>query len=206
MASIDICNTCRGVRIYIDEYSSFCHNASRLGGGWIQALQWNVSQLLKSAVGSEREYEIDEPPFQELAAPIVGTARLMRTPEGILVTADLRTALSSVCSRCLERFTTPLAFTLVEQFYPTLDINTGVRLEKPDDSFALDAQHILDLDEPVRQYALLRIPIKPLCKEDCLGLCPSCGTNLNQQSCNCSQEHSDDRWEALKALRGKLRA
>ncbi len=58
----------------------------------------------------------------------------------------------------------------------------------------------VDISEPVRQALILAVPLKPLCSEDCRGLCPSCGANLNERSCNCNRERIDARWEGLKDL------
>jgi uncharacterized protein len=66
--------------------------------------------------------------------------------------------------------------------------------------FIIDEHHILDLTEAIRQYALLALPMKPLCQESCAGLCPSCGHNLNQGACNCPPEAGDPRWSELNEL------
>ena len=54
--------------------------------------------------------------------------------------------------------------------------------------------------EPVRQALMSSMPMKPLCSEDCLGLCPSCGVNLNEQNCDCKKETTDTRWDGLKDI------
>ena len=171
-------------------------------------MQWNVSQLLKATVGTEREYEIDELPQEcpELASPLVGEAKLMRTADGILVTGHLSTSIWCDCSRCLEHFAEEVDFDLIEEFFPTLDVNTGVQLApRQEDVFTITPEHILNLAEPARQYALLRLPLKPLCEAACQGLCPQCGTNLNQQRCTCAPEQLGSRWAGLEALRKQLR-
>ena len=170
-------------------------------------LKWNVSQLLKSAVGSDRRFEIDEEhsQFSELAAAFVGDAKLMKTGEGVLVTSHLSTAVWCFCSRCLDRFAHTVEFDLIEEFRPSVDVNTGVQLPRPeDDSFLIDAHHVLDLEEPARQYALLQVPLKPLCSEDCQGFCAKCGANLNEARCNCPEYAPDSRWADLEVLRAKL--
>ncbi len=81
-------------------------------------------------------------------------------------------------------------------------VNTGARLPKPEepDVFFIDEAHRLDLEDPMREYALLSIPMLPLCREDCKGLCPQCGANLNDGPCDCDTEQVDDRLAALKHL------
>ena len=167
-------------------------------------MQWNVAQLLQSAVGSERVYAIDEAEdrYEELAGKIKGAMRLMRTDRGILVRAELDTRVRAECSRCLAPFTEPVSFAIDEVFYPSIDIVHGGKLDHPEDdgAFTIDRRHILDLGEPTRQYALLSLPMKPLCAQACSGLCSTCGGNLNVETCGCPQGSADPRWASLEAL------
>jgi uncharacterized protein len=75
----------------------------------------------------------------------------------------------------------------------------GVPLPLPDEPgcFTIDERHILDLTEAIRQYTLLAIPMKPVCKTNCAGLCPNCGHNLNYGPCNCPPQEVDPRWSKL---------
>jgi len=101
-----------------------------------------------------------------------------------------------------------LNLSIEEEYVPTIDVHTGERLNKTgvdEDAFIIDEQNILDIQEAVRQYELVSQPIKPLCKEDCAGLCPTCGINLNEKRCACKTETLDPRWEALLKLQvGKV--
>ena len=60
------------------------------------------------------------------------------------------------------------------------------------------------LEDVLREQVLLSVPLKVTCREDCKGLCPHCGKNLNQEQCSCAVPLQDPRWEALKEIRGKL--
>jgi len=133
---------------------------------------------------------------------VQGTVRLMRTDHGILVQGTLNTDSELTCSRCLSLFDCPLTLNIEEEYLPTTDIISGSPLPVPDDpgSFTINERNILDLTEAMRQYVLLAIPMKPLCHQDCAGLCPTCGTNLNQVSCDCSPEPADSRWAELRKL------
>ena len=166
-------------------------------------MQFNVSQLLKEPPGTERRYSFQEEErrFEELAADVHGAVRLMRGDQGILVMAEIETAVGCVCSRCLNRFVEPVSLQITEEFLPTLDVTSGARLSPADDgSFTIDAQHILDLGDAVRQYAVLAAPMKPLCAADCAGLCPTCGANFNQGQCGCPTTQADSRWAKLEGL------
>ena len=164
-------------------------------------IEINVSQLLKSPVGTTRKYEMDDQ-VDIGDGPVVvrGEVTLLRTGRGILVTGRLKTDVQLTCARCLSQFHQPLTLVIEEEYFPTIDILTGAPVSAPEDepgAFTIDQNNILDLGEAVRQYALLAKPMKPLCRQDCSGLCPTCGTNLNVKSCNCPKNVIDPRWQKL---------
>lgn len=169
-------------------------------------MQFNVATLLKEPVGSARDYALDEEEVRLddlLATPFHGSVRFTRTEKGIWVHARVNTAVPCTCSRCLAEYPQHLEFTFDEEFFPTVDVNTGVRLPLPppeSEAFTIDAHHLLDITEVVRQYTLLHIPMKPLCRADCRGLCSTCGANLNKGPCTCQASPPDPRWEALRRL------
>jgi len=169
-------------------------------------MEFNVSTLLQEPVGATREYKFDD------AADITGDGkeqnvhgecRLLRTGRGILVKCSLDTEIELTCGRCLSQFRYPLKINFEEEFLPTVDVTSGMPLPPTEDAgaFTIDELHILDLVEPARQYALMTIPMKPLCKADCAGLCLQCGKNLNQGNCDCPTQEIDPRWSALTKLR-----
>ena len=169
---------------------------------------YNVAQLLKAPVGTAQLVELDaadtldlEDESVRLAGPLSGRLRLRRTNQGILVDGPIEASVALDCVRCLEPFTLPLAFTLEEQFYPTIDVTTGIPLPETENEliFPIDQNHQLDLREAIRQNLLLALPMQPLCKADCAGLCPHCGKNLNEGPCDC-QPSVDERWSALGDL------
>jgi uncharacterized protein len=151
--------------------------------------QINVAQLLKEGIGATRAFEIDETLYldETTQCHVQGDVELLRTRRGILVRGTFAGTSRLVCSRCLDFFEYPLAFRIEEEFLPLVDVTTGIALPLDDDptTFTIDDRHILDLSEAIRQYALLAIPMKPMCRPDCGGLCPQCGANLNQQHCQC---------------------
>lgn len=167
-------------------------------------MQFNVAQLLKESVGATREYwaEGTIPSGGELISPLRGRVELLRTDRGLLVKATLTADIKSTCSRCLEEFHQSITLRLEEEFFPKVDIFTGTYLPRPEDAdaFTIDEHHILDLTEAVRQYALLALPMKPLCRPDCAGICSQCGANLNQGPCRCATSPGDARWSPLEKL------
>ena len=139
----------------------------------------NVSQLLKAPIGAIRDYEVNEVVdiVNDGSSQVKGEVGLIRTNRGILAKATLRVEVELSCSRCLNLFSYPVTVNFEEEYFPTTDINSGAPLPLPDKSgpFTIDEHHILDLTEAVRQYVLLAIPMKPLCREDCAGLSPIAG-------------------------------
>ena len=151
-------------------------------------MQINVSQQLKASIGSVRNYDVDEAAeIAGSASRVQGKVKLIRTHRSILVKGTLHTESEVTCSRCLSLFSCPLTLNIEEEYFPIADIVSGASLHLPEEPgcFLIDEHHVLDLTEAIQQYALLVIPMKPLCREDCAGLCPNCGQNLNQGPCNC---------------------
>jgi len=168
-------------------------------------MQINVSQLLREPIGSTRDYPVNEEIDISEGGdphPVRGEIRLLRTQRSILAKCSLSTDIELVCSRCLSPFHHPLSVNFEEEYRPTVDADTGAPLPAPEDSnsFTIDEHHILDTTEATRQYALTAVPMKPLCRQDCPGLCPRCGHNLNNGECSCPAESSDPRWSKLARL------
>lgn len=165
-------------------------------------LQINVAQLLKASIGEVRNYEVDD--FVDIAGKdthVQGDVELTRTDRSILVKGNLHMNVELTCSRCLNVFSDILALNIEEEYFPTIDVNAGNAVPRPEDTeaFTIDEHNVLDLTEAVRQYAVMSVPMKPLCRVDCAGLCPTCGYNLNQGDCGCPKT-VDPRWAKLSQL------
>jgi len=133
--------------------------------------------------------------------PIDGHVRMRRTNQGLLVDGWVELTLELSCNRCLKTFEQPMHVDFEEQFYPTVDVISGMPLDPfdEDEIFPIDAHHEVDLTEAVRQNVLLALPMVTICREDCKGLCPQCGQDLNLGSCECKPE-VDARLSVLKQL------
>ncbi len=169
-------------------------------------MDMNVSQLLREPIGATRDYDIDETvdvTGEGKKNRVTGACNMMRTQRSILVKCTLNTEIELSCNRCLGSFIYPIKIKFNEEFFPTLDIQTGAPMPPPEESsaFTIDERHTLDISEAIRQYALLAIPMKTLCKKDCAGLCPRCGKNLNQGKCDCPDNEIDPRWSKLADLK-----
>ena len=103
---------------------------------------------------------------------------------------------SSVCDRCTEEFDFPLNFEINES-YKRDDGFTNV---DEDSDIVLLEGSVIDLDELLYMGIILNLPSKSLCSEDCKGLCPVCGKNLNYGECDCENENTDPRFDILDKL------
>jgi uncharacterized protein len=140
-----------------------------------------------------------------IVAPVDLGFDLYKDRARIRLAGSLRTSLELDCSRCLERFTVPVdaAFELRYQPATAIPAETDREVGEDDLDTAFYRDGVVDLRELVREQLYLQLPMKPLCREACAGLCPVCGTNLNTHSCDCSHEWEDPRLAPLKALARK---
>jgi uncharacterized protein len=126
-------------------------------------------------------------------------AKLDKSVRQILLQAKMWAEGAFICDRCLDNFIWKM-----DKKYSMVYIQgdrSMIESKKEDEFQVLSADtNYIDLDEDVRQYILLAIPQKLLCREECLGICPTCGVNRNNESCTCEVHVTDSRWDALKKL------
>ena len=170
-------------------------------------MQLHVLQDLRRSLGSVSECELEEE--RVVAGDLVlhdlrGTVSLLRTDRGLLATMDATAKREESCSRCLADVLTDVDVRFQEEYVPLVDADTGARiyLAEDDEAFSIDSEFWLDLREGLRQYILMSEP-KPLCRDDCAGLCARCGADLNAGPCECQPE-TDERWDALAGLKQKM--
>ncbi|CAN5203740.1 DUF177 domain-containing protein [soil metagenome] len=139
----------------------------------------------------------------ELTGPIELVAEIGKQATKTKLTGTIGTSISRDCTRCLEPVTGDLAFEFETSF---VDAENGdsradaeVSIEDLDISLVEDGK--IDLADVVREQILLALPIQIFCKDDCKGMCPKCGGNLNLIDCKCSDDEIDPRWAALKGLK-----
>ncbi|HTK80734.1 MAG TPA: DUF177 domain-containing protein [Bacteroidota bacterium] len=130
--------------------------------------------------------------------PVEVTAVLDKTPGQIYVRANITTAAHFQCDRCLEDFKQNVAASY-NMFYVFEEPSAGRYDPAEVQVMSPDATSI-DLTEDVRQMVALSVPLKLLCSESCKGLCPSCGANWNERTCDCKQQQGDHRFEGLQNL------
>lgn len=160
-------------------------------------LRLNVGFVVAQSAGFSRDFpfdlpQINIPPDLHLSG-LSGSVRATRTPQGILLQVDLQIQIGLECVRCLTDFLQSLNINFTELYAFSQRYVTDSGLLMPETGF-------IDLAPVLREYILLEIPISPLCRQDCKGLCPICGNNLNESTCNHEDESVDPRLASLKKL------
>ncbi|HLX57070.1 MAG TPA: DUF177 domain-containing protein, partial [Ktedonobacteraceae bacterium] len=127
---------------------------------------YNVAQLMKAPVGTSHVNDFHEEDFQldddiKVVGPLDGHVRMRRTNQGLLVDGWVELTLQLECNRCLKVFEQPMHLTFEEQFYPTVDVVSGLPLAPfdPEEIFPIDAHHEIDLTEAIRQNVLTALPM-----------------------------------------------
>jgi uncharacterized protein len=163
-------------------------------------LRINVGFIVHEGVGYSHEFEFDFPELQ--LAPdlhitnVSGMARFTRTSQGLLADVQFAGVVHGECVRCLDEVDVSLATKFNELYAFDGHSETESDLIIPED-------RDIDLGPLVREYILLDMPINPLCKPDCLGICLNCGKNLNKSPHTHDDEKIDPRFSILKDLLDK---
>ena len=138
-----------------------------------------------------------------VVAPVSLGFDIFRDDEQFHLVGMLRGRVQLQCGRCLEPFEYPVVTTFDLRYVPRA-ANTGEgerEIEEDDLTTAFYEDDRIDLGHLMREQIYLALPMKPLCRDLCQGLCPECGTNRNTGTCDCKHEWDDPRFAALKALR-----
>ncbi|HEV2766148.1 MAG TPA: DUF177 domain-containing protein [Acidimicrobiales bacterium] len=124
-------------------------------------------------------------------APVHLELHLQSVNTGVVVKGTTAAPWVGDCRRCLRPVEATLTAAILEIYEP--DPTEG-------ETQPLQGDHI-DVEPVAREAVLLELPLAPLCRHDCAGLCPECGADLNQGACGCAVDQSDPRWAALDDLR-----
>lgn len=158
-------------------------------------LRLNAGFIVGLPVGESRDFEVEISHIvlesDLILDDLKGNVRLTRTAQGLLLHAILNATTPGQCVRCLTDFTLPLQVDFTELYAFTRNGMSESGLLLPE-----DAQ--IDLSPLVREYMFLAMPIQPLCRPTCKGLCPICGANQNEDLCHHPEEEIDPRLSILK--------
>lgn len=171
----------------------------------------SVAPLLKQHVGSQAAYVFAEDPvdprgenadlleagFESVDARLTAT----HTTPGAYLEGDATASCEQECSRCLKRVRMHVTAEFAEQYYATVGVISGEALEAaPPDAKSIGSDFHIDLSPLLTEELLLALPLAPLCRPDCKGICPECGEDLNDRP----HSHDlvvDERWAKLQQLR-----
>ena len=136
------------------------------------------------------------------------TTTAKRAGDEVRITGTLNTTLEQMCSRCLEparvSISKPFDLYFRERNEAMFDEDEEVELDEEDTRTAFFTGTKLAMGEVLREQVLLALPMKVLCRVDCKGLCPSCGTNLNSGSCSCPKEEFSPHMDTLLEFKRRL--
>ena len=137
------------------------------------------------------------------ACSVEADLRLTKTGVGVAARGSFRAVVDLPCSRCLERFALTLAESFDVQYLPsqTLDGEDEAELSGAELDVVPLVEDRIDVGSLLQENILLSLPVQPVCREACRGLCPRCGASLNVGPCGCPPERPDPRLHVLAKLR-----
>jgi len=167
----------------------------------------NLAKIRTADEHVEREYAPDavgaETDAYKVVAPVSLAFDIHKDKDKFRLVGRVRTRLELPCSRCLEPFNVEVDAPFDLRYQPHA-ANTGEgerEIEEDDLDTAFYENDEIDLAQLMQEQFYLALPMKPLCSDDCKGLCPNCGTNLNRNTCDCTTQWEDPRLTALKTLK-----
>jgi uncharacterized protein len=174
-------------------------------------MKLDLSELVAN-IGKSYHYEVDEgcDGLDDLRCSerVTGSIDFTNTGRVIVARGSLHTSVKLDCSRCLEAVARSVDVTVEEQL-PIASVWTAATgsEEEADEEEAdpLFEDNLFDLSEYIRQAVLVQVPMQPLCRDDCRGLCPTCGKNLNEGACTCTSTGEPPRLAQLGWLLEKDR-
>lgn len=136
----------------------------------------------------------------EFFSPVRLKLRVLKSGENYIGGGEIKTEVNYECSRCLKKCSQALKS---EIKFLLKEGKNQIILESEEMENQIQSGSFFNIDDLVRESLILSLPLKPLCSEDCKGLCPVCGIDLNLSTCECKKDMIDPRWEELKDLRLK---
>jgi uncharacterized protein len=172
----------------------------------------DISEILNKKIQSkeidlsitQNSFEVDGESIK-FASDVVIKGKLVLQDNVIILNANLKAEIILTCVRCLEEYKSLLNLPILERFTVDKEIYSQINNDntyQEDDLILLDENKI-NISRVVEDAIITSLPIQKLCREDCRGLCQTCGTNLNLKSCECKTFDIDPRMDKLKDLFAK---
>lgn len=164
----------------------------------------DISCDLRKKIGSKLEIKIEEEIGSadlKFLEPVRVDATLTNLGKELSLSGEIATAVELTCSRCLEKFAFPVSSSLDLLFVKEEEEKEEeIELSQEDLKVVCYKGDEIDLAKTVREEIIISLPMSPICRKDCKGLCPHCGQNLNKANCDCPKERIDPRLAKLSEL------
>ncbi len=161
-------------------------------------MRLNVSHLVKAPIGTRDVVHLDMGAVtlgDDLVLQYLrGDISLTRITDGLMAEGQLDTAFDSECVRCLASFSLPLTVQIDDLTFALPQAPSKVS------EYRISEHGWIYADEALREQIVLNVPFGVPCRPDCRGLCSQCGQNLNEGTCDCKEQTTDPRFEALRDL------
>ena len=146
---------------------------------------------------------VEDAPVLSLATPLRVRVKASKVGDKYLLAGHVSGAVSLKCDRCLEAFRSDLEIPFSVFLVSPKSGQSEAEAELLDEDLEVDFIHgeTLDLDATIKEQIFLSLPMKSICKEECLGLCLLCGANLNEGPCHCSQRKTSLVFSKLESLK-----
>ena len=173
-------------------------------------MKLDVSHVPECGLEVDVELDAQGIDLADAGADLAGDLRLQghlcKAGEEMVLQGTLRAAFNLVCSRCLKDFLRPFEFDISATYVQPREgrPGKGAATDLDEDESIMFFDDEIDLLTGIHADLVLNIPVKPLCKEDCRGLCVQCGADLNEGECTCRKEDADLRFEPLRDIRTQL--
>ncbi len=173
-------------------------------------MRLSVAPLLKQPYGATESYDLGEDVVTERSEHaalleigvhrVSGGVTATHTNPGVYVEGRLAASIDLECSRCLDGIRRDVPVVVSEQYYALYDVVSGAHREPPPaDAYTIGDDFTIDFTPLLREDILLEVPLKPLCREDCAGICFVCGVDQNE-SPHRHEPQPDERWSRLRTL------
>lgn len=144
------------------------------------------------------DFDLEINPGRSFAKELEVNAQFTVVGDEYLLKAEVKGEGNFNCDRCGEVISKSVKG-VVQTLY-TFDRIKYEETNSDDIRLLSGSDQEIDIRQDVRDALVLAVPAKILCREDCLGLCPQCGVNLNRKKCKCSVQETDPRWDVLKGI------
>ena len=168
----------------------------------------HLEDILPEGIEIEVSLEPDDPAVreQDFKGLVKGSFKIKKMGQQVLVRGSVSGEILLTCARCLTEFSAGIRETVDIELRPVFDLERTAQ-ERELGSDDLDVEFFrgdaLDIGHLAVQQIYLYIPMKPLCKNDCSGICPGCGADRTLGTCRCEPD-TDPRWNALKDLKDQM--